>query len=137
MSGGAMRIGAVLEVTRNRKTETTTISSYFEQGSILEAEPYRLNDTLEIRFLGMNIDMEEGGSTAILSTRNPNVVPESSVETLVVEASVKPFISLVWIGSFLAMLGAAIAVVRRRIELTTHPVTLPASTKQTASALKL
>ncbi|HEX9614581.1 MAG TPA: hypothetical protein VGA55_03715, partial [Bacteroidota bacterium] len=118
MSGGAMGIGAVLRLKLGQKTETITLTSFFDKGAVSETRPHRVNDTLELRFTGMNIGMENGAvSTAIFTAANPNVPAVSSVESLVVEASMKPHISLVWIGSFLIMAGAAVAMVRRRKEL--------------------
>jgi len=117
-----MRIGAVLDLAQGKTSEQIVVNSFFDQGAISQADQYTVNDTLAIRFLGMNIDMENKGSVVILGLSNPSVPQMSSVESLVVEASVKPFISLVWIGSFLALAGAAIAIMRRKIELETQPM---------------
>ncbi len=124
MAGAGMRIGAVLEIREGKKKgKTVTVISSFEAGSVAEMQPYRVNDTLEIRFVGMNIDTEGGGSTVILSTANPAAPVQQGVESLVVEASVKPFMSLVWLGAFVSMAGVAVAVVRRKRDLDKRDVT--------------
>jgi len=136
MAGGAMRIAAVLQLKKGKKTEMVTVASFFDKGSVAESEPYRLNDTLELRFMGMNIDMEGGGSRAILTVGNPATQPSTSAESLVVEASVKPFMSLVWVGAFLCVGGAGIAVVRRRKDLSgSPPGTSAAGSKKPAKSI--
>jgi hypothetical protein len=117
-SGGAMGIGVVLDVTKGKSTRTVTVLSSFDQGVVAEATPLELDPHTVVRFLGMNIGMTGEGSTVILSVTDPSMpVQPPTSELLVVEASIKPLISCVWVGSFLALLGAGIAIVRRRREM--------------------
>jgi cytochrome c-type biogenesis protein CcmF len=37
----------------------------------------------------------------------------SSVDTLIIEASIKPYINLVWMGTFILIIGFIITIVRR------------------------
>lgn len=71
---------------------------------------------LEIQILGMNPNREDlAMSTVEVRLRNPNIVvdPNNLRDILVVEASIKPFISLVWIGIILMMIGFTVAMLRR------------------------
>jgi len=45
-----------------------------------------------------------------------NVQPQQSQEVLSIEASIKPFISLVWLGVLVMVLGFIISTVRRTKE---------------------
>jgi len=67
--------------------------------------------------MGMNVDMTTRVSTVILQATAPGAVQIASKETLVVEASVKPFISLVWLGTVICLAGVAVALIRRQRDL--------------------
>jgi hypothetical protein len=71
---------------------------------------------LSIDIMGMTPNREDlSMSTIEARLKNPNlpVNTNDKRETLVVEASVKPFISFVWLGIILMVVGFAIARGRR------------------------
>jgi len=109
-------IGAVLEVKNGKKAESLIVPSFFRQGSAPEPTMVATKDkALEFSFLGMNIDMETKQSTVELSIEDPGSHEHSeSKEVLVVEASLKPFMSLVWIAAILVLAGMGLALVQSR-----------------------
>lgn len=113
---GSMTIGAKLTVKKGSKSRSMTPISVFSQGEVQKATGVALEEGLELRLSGMNIDMAGGGSSITLEAIAPGVVTAVKPETLVVEVSVKPFISLVWFGTILCFVGVALAMVRRRLE---------------------
>jgi hypothetical protein len=116
MSPDGVTIGAVLEVKQGKNRETLVVPSLFRQGSAPEPTMVATKDkTLQFRFLGMNVDMETKQSTVELSIEDPATPQHSeSKDVLVVEASLKPFMSLVWIAAILVMAGLTLALVQSR-----------------------
>ena len=62
---------------------------------------------------------EEGGTTATIAVVNKNNTSHNhrTDETLVLTASVKPFINVLWIGTGVLVLGFFISILKRRKEL--------------------
>ena len=72
----------------------------------------------KIEFVAMSIGGMGGGKSAIqiqLKKVGGEMSPIQHKEVLVVEASVKPFINLVWVGTVLVLLGFVIAILRRKL----------------------
>lgn len=115
-AAGGMTIGAVLKVVKGRQTRTVTPVSVFAEGEARSTKGASLDDQTEVRLIGMNIGMSGEGSTIVLEATAPGATAVMTPETLVVEASIKPFISLVWIGTIVCFAGVALAMVRRRLE---------------------
>ena len=68
---------------------------------------------LAFALLGMNVDTPAKGSTIQLAVQGVSDQPPVQMEKpqlLVIEASVKPFMSLIWTGAFLMMFGLAVSV---------------------------
>lgn len=116
MGQDGFTIGAVLEVKAGKKVETLTVPSVFRQGSAPEPTTVATKDkSMEFQFVGMNIDMETKQSTVDLSIEEPGThVHTETTQVLVLEASLKPFISLVWIAAVLVIGGLGIALVQSR-----------------------
>jgi cytochrome c biogenesis factor len=71
---------------------------------------------LQIEILGMTPNQEDLAMSMIeVRLKNPNIAvdPNDMRETLVVEASLEPFISLVWIGIIVMLAGMIVARSRR------------------------
>jgi len=116
MQGGGMAIGAVLEVKKGKTTEVLTPVTVYTGGKATEGKPAMMKTGgIGFRLVNMNIDMATKKSTIDLmavglGNTEPAFVPE---EMLVVEVSLKPFMSLVWIGAFLMMAGFFVAMINR------------------------
>ncbi|MEX1138203.1 MAG: cytochrome c biogenesis protein CcsA [Bacteroidota bacterium] len=123
MNPDGFTIGAVLDVKNGKKVETVIVPSLFRQGSAPEPTMVTTKDkALEFRFVGMNIDMETKKSTVELSIEESGSHDHAETkQVLVVEASLKPFISLVWIAAILVLSGLGLALVQSRKQ----PIVVP------------
>lgn len=115
MAGGQdMTIGAVLQVKRGNSSEELTAYTSFKNIQKPEPKTASTKDgTIGFELLGMNVDAPGKGSTIQLGIKGLEGPPAASTEKsqmLVIEASLKPFMSLVWVGAFLMMLGLAVAL---------------------------
>jgi cytochrome c-type biogenesis protein CcmF len=102
-SGGDNTIGAEFEVTYHGKTETVIAEQLISKGSTQNI-PARLSGTDNFTFLLSHISVA-GESSAELIVIDETAPPSNSPETLVLTASVKPFINLVWGGTIIMALG--------------------------------
>ncbi len=112
---GGMKVGATLEITSGNEKETVipyvlfggTAPKYFSVDSKLLGG--------KVQMLAMNIGgMGDGQSSIVLSLDGVHRATAPSKEILTVEASIKPFISLVWIGTLLVLTGFVLSILRRR-----------------------
>ncbi|MGB2869984.1 MAG: cytochrome c biogenesis protein CcsA [Bacteroidota bacterium] len=117
--GKSFGVGAVLEVKRGKTVELVTPTTIYADAKPQEVRTAMLKGTqIGFQMLQMNIDMDTKRSSIQVNVIGlPNSQPVTmSKESLVVEASVKPFMSLVWFGAFFACLGFFVAALRRKGE---------------------
>lgn len=108
-------IGAVIEIRESKNVETIIARARFRENSTPEPTPVSTKDkSFDIRLVGMNVDMETRQSTVDLLIEDPTGHQHTATEVLVIEASVKPFMSVVWVAAFLVLAGMALALVRSR-----------------------
>ncbi len=113
MGAGGMRIAAVIDVQKdNEREQLAPLMTYAADGTpAQEALPSRLLGG-EVRLLRVNAGMGSTSSSIVLGlTQAGGGTP--SPEILMVEASVKPFINLLWGGTVLMMTGFVLAIVKR------------------------
>jgi len=111
-SSDAFPVGATLRVKRGAQSEELTAVSMFAAGKQPETRiVYTSDQSLGFEFLRMNINTEGGGSSVELRITEGRSAPAQSQEVLVVEASVKPVMSLVWLAATFVMLGLAVSIV--------------------------
>jgi cytochrome c-type biogenesis protein CcmF len=112
--GGEVTIGAVLSVKRGKTTEQVTAITVYDSTVTPRPKTATTKDgKLAFALLGMNVDTPAKGSTIQLAVQGVSDQPPVQVEKpqlLVIEASVKPFMSLIWTGAFLMMFGLAVSV---------------------------
>lgn len=118
MMGGAegMRIGSVLELTNGTATETVTPVAVHRNDGETEYPPTPsklLNGNIQL--VSMNVGMGGGASTVTVQVHN-HAEEEQGTDALIVEASVKPFVSLLWIGTVLMFGGIVLSIIRRAKE---------------------
>lgn len=116
-SGGEFKIGAILKVVADGK-EYTVKPSLVIQGEGRRPEAAELKDK-NLRFEIVNMNAGSGMVELDISNLSENTQSNSAnvkKEVLTVEASIKPFISLVWIGVILMVIGFIIAAFRRSKE---------------------
>ena len=111
-TGGNFTIGAKISVVDGKqnynvepKLVTVNGKRSFQNVTLKDAD-------LRIELTGLNA----GTITLALSTLDETPVPQKKVEKFTVEASIKPFIGLVWLGVIVTVLGFAISIVRRTKE---------------------
>ncbi len=108
MTGGKeITIGAVLEVKRGKLSEQLTATTSFKDPQSPKPQTARTKDgKLGFALLGMNVDAPGKGSTIQIAIEGFGGQPAETPgkkQILVIEASVKPFMSLVWTGALLIM----------------------------------
>lgn len=117
LTGEEFSIGVVLEVVQNGEKERLVPKMRNKQGEISY-------DTASSKISGYHftiVSMEPNQSDPSLSTVDIGIQspsssteePESGGDTLIVEASVKPYINLVWMGTVTLLVGFAMTIIRR------------------------
>ncbi|HEY3251071.1 MAG TPA: cytochrome c-type biogenesis CcmF C-terminal domain-containing protein [Ignavibacteria bacterium] len=124
MTSGKQNImGAELEVTINGKTEKVVAEQEIsEKGT--NAIPIKMqgNDKYSFHLLQLSVSGEPTVDIAIIDDTQPK---KETPETLVLTASIKPFINLVWGGTLVMVLGFFLALMARyrRIKSETRKIT--------------
>lgn len=115
MTGGEISIGAKLEVKHYGKVYKVT-PKFITKEAEREDIPVDIKDAdLTIRFASLSAD--QGKATIIVSPYTVEKFPTPiKQEILAVNASIKPFINLVWGGTIILTIGFIIAIVRRSRE---------------------
>jgi cytochrome c-type biogenesis protein CcmF len=108
-------VTVTLDVTRANRTIRVSPEMHNEQGKVSYI-PAKLPDS-DVRFTIKGMGLGNGGRgkssiTVTVSTPLAEGQPKKS-ETLIVEASVKPFINLVWLGTVTLVAGFFITIIRR------------------------
>lgn len=119
VSGGGFVVGAVLEVERAGKKEQVIPVTTYREGQQPEPKTAMLKDgKVGFQMLNMHVDAETKTARVQVNVvgLHDHSATESKSEVLVVEASLKPFISLVWIAAGLVFVGLFLAIKRRQKE---------------------
>ena len=111
---GGVTVGAVLSVDRGTDHETLTPTAVVRQGRSPEySKEHSSLLQADVQLAGM--DIGDGGSSAIRLVVAGGA--PSSTGVLVVEASTKPYILLLWLGTVVMFSGFALAMVKRTKEI--------------------
>ncbi|MCK9409102.1 MAG: cytochrome c biogenesis protein CcsA [Bacteroidetes bacterium] len=105
-----------IEVLYNGMKELVHPTMSNKGGKPTFTEAQLQNSEIALVIKGMNPSKEEGEATVTLEVtgiHGQKKLSAPKAETLVVEASVKPYINLVWIGTVLLIGGFLITIVRR------------------------
>jgi cytochrome c-type biogenesis protein CcmF len=115
-AGGGMSVGSVLELNSPQGKETVMPIAVYNQQSAprFTPVPSKLLGA-NVQLVSMNIDMGSKQSMVTLEVMRPNATTKPA-EMLVVEASVKPFMNLVWSGTILLFIGLIISMLHRKRE---------------------
>jgi len=121
MQTGNYIIGALIKVKDSKFTENLEPKIKYTDGNP-EYLVSRItgNDTYAFYFVKMSVKgQDEGGATAtiaVVNTKHSSMKPKTD-ETLVLEASIKPFINVLWVGTGVLVLGFFLSILKRRKEL--------------------
>ena len=109
--GKDFQMGAVLTIEANGKTEEFELLRKSVGGQVQFTDYTSENSGLKIQLLNLTAQMIE---VSVSSSKDSQpVVQKPKEEVLTVAASIKPYISLVWIGVIVMVLGFFVAVARR------------------------
>lgn len=116
-SSQSFRVGGVFRVEKYGEEPQELLVARTTGPDGVQSEPALVTaGDLQIEILGMTPNQEDLALSMIeVRLKNPNIPvdPSDLRETLVVEASLKPFISLVWAGIIIMMVGFIVARMRR------------------------
>ena len=116
VTGGDATIGVNLEVKNDGRTEQVKpLFRRTENGS--SYIPATLSNTdIQFTIVKMQPNREDPAQSKVeIAISNPTDVSHNKpkAETLVVEASIKPFINLVWMGTITLVVGFIVTIIRR------------------------
>lgn len=115
---GGMAIGSVLELNDGKTRETITpVAHYSANGEPTYTSSHSTLVNGHIQLVSMNVGMgKEKPSTVTVKLERATGAPVSP-ETLVVEASIKPYINLLWGGTVVMTFGFFLAMFKRSKEV--------------------
>jgi cytochrome c-type biogenesis protein CcmF len=103
-------MGAQLEITKDGKSETVLVEQVVAEKPQYMPSQTKINEDLMLYLADINVEGTPKIGLAVVDTK----VPKDEVpETLVVTAAVKPFISLVWIGTLVMVGGFFLSMIYR------------------------
>jgi cytochrome c-type biogenesis protein CcmF len=107
-------IGVILEVEKDGKKEE--VKPLFKRSTAGPTfVPAMLKGTpIEFTIVRMQPNREDKTQSRVeISVNDPTRTPATKTETLVVEASIKPYINLVWMGTITLVVGFVLTIYRR------------------------
>jgi cytochrome c-type biogenesis protein CcmF len=121
LEGRDVRIGARLQIQDGRKKPVEVVPAKVIRQGEQSDQTARYLDKIEFSIVGMRPDREakenssvEIGWSDLQAGKSDPQKPKADI--LVVEASVKPYINLVWNGVIILIVGFIITIVRRAQE---------------------
>ncbi|MGA9364137.1 MAG: cytochrome c-type biogenesis CcmF C-terminal domain-containing protein [Bacteroidota bacterium] len=117
MEGKDFAIGANLLVEKDGKRSSVVAKMKNSNGKMTyepaSAGGMKFNI---VRIQPNSEDPERSSVEMSVETQSSNAPKESKPETLVVEASIKPYINVLWIGTFTILIGFIMTIIRRSRE---------------------
>lgn len=107
---GKIKVVAILEITKDGKSETIEPIYNIEAGSEPKIEYAALQSAPSVSFAITRIDASSGRVMVEAKGLGTDFQPQ---ETLIIEASIKPYINVLWLGTYLVAFGFAISIYRR------------------------
>ncbi len=105
-----IKIGAYLEVSKDNMVERLEPTLTIKAGAAPELQPASLQSNSSIKVSLINIDANNRKVMIEVQGLSPSSLP---AETLIVEASVKPFINVLWLGTYIVFFGFCLSIYRR------------------------
>ncbi|HCA42519.1 MAG TPA: cytochrome C biogenesis protein [Bacteroidetes bacterium] len=123
IQSGNFEIGAKIKVKDSKYTETLLPKIKYVEGNPEYFETKMSgNSNYSFYFVKMNIVGEDqGGATATLAivdnrTKQPKE-GDVTAESLIINASIKPFINILWAGTIILVMGFFISIIKRKKEI--------------------
>lgn len=105
-----IKIGAYLEVSKGDAVERLEPTLTIKAGSSPEVQPASLQANPSVKISLINIDANNRKVMIDIEGLSATSLPS---ETLIVEASVKPFINVLWLGTYIVFFGFCLSIYRR------------------------
>jgi cytochrome c-type biogenesis protein CcmF len=118
----AFTIGAILEIEKEGKKEKIEPKMVSSGGDVQYTTVRSSLSDAEFTIVKLLPNREDPSQSQVeISVKDPNQQQrEPTSETLIVEASIKPFINLVWVGTLTMLVGFIVTIVRRTQEARTR-----------------
>ena len=115
VTGGTFTIGVILKVSKDGKSETIKPIMKNSGGSIEYIPASMAGDQENFTIVKLQPNRENPAQSHVeIAVSGPTMTAKKPlVETLVVEASIKPYINLVWMGTVTLVVGFIITIIRR------------------------
>jgi len=116
MGANGMKIGSQIEIVRGADREVITPVMVYAPDNAPEYQPAR--STIlgsDVRLTAMNAGMNAGESAVTIEVGSSDDRGGAG-ESLIVDASVKPFVGLLWLGFLVMMGGFGVAITKRSKE---------------------
>ena len=111
---GAMQIGSVLQLKNHVGSETVTPTAVYEPGGTTTYKPTSSKLLgANIQLVSMHVAMDAGASMVTVEVQHSGET-QHAPEALIVEASIKPWIGLVWAGTIIMTLGFLLSLLKWR-----------------------
>lgn len=114
-SQGEILFGAVFDISTKTISYTDTLYTWLSARDFTGQPQWKTipKTNLEIAFGGLASGMQQMGNTkAIVYYRNKGDVQTGDIEQFTFQLEIKPMMYLVWIGSFLAVFGFFLSIVK-------------------------
>ena len=111
-AGKDFQMGAVLTIENGGKTEEFELLRKSVSGQVEYTDYSSKQAGIKIQLLNLTAEMIEVSISSLNDTQQ-QIVEKPRQEVLTVTASIKPYISLVWIGVIVMVVGFFVAVARR------------------------
>jgi cytochrome c-type biogenesis protein CcmF len=113
--GGEFQIGVFLKIAKDGKSEQIKPLMKGEKGEMNFVPAKSSLGTTEFTIVRVQPNRENTDQSKVeLSINDPTAQSRApKVETLIVEASIKPYINLVWMGTVTLLVGFILTIVRR------------------------
>ncbi|MBI5472408.1 MAG: cytochrome c biogenesis protein CcsA [Ignavibacteriae bacterium] len=116
--GQGMAIGSVLQLTNGKANETITPAVYYAEGSeptYTPSESKLINGSVQL--VSMNVGGATEPSTVTVQVHRASESSTAAMpEALVIEASIKPYINLLWGGTVIMIAGFILSIFKRAKE---------------------
>lgn len=117
LTGEAFSIGVILEVRQVGKIEQIVPKMINNQGKVSYEPASSINSEYRFTIVSMKPNQSDPNQSSVeigvAKPGNPDSEPQRDADTLIVEASVKPYINFVWMGTVTVLVGFAMTIVRR------------------------
>jgi cytochrome c-type biogenesis protein CcmF len=107
---GKIKVVAMLEISKDGRSEIIEPIYNIEAGSEPKIEYASLQSAPSVSFAITRIDASSGRVMVEAKGLGKDIQPQ---ETLIVEASIKPYINVLWLGTYIVAFGFMISIYRR------------------------